>query len=912
MRIFLFETCLALIVAVAGGSTALAAIEDQNVPKEKEPEPPPPQVLTKPPELLQFVNARYPQKLLEAGVGGEVVMQIEIDAVGAVRRVEILQASEPDLATPALIAATQFAFSPAEINSIPAPIRIEYRYIFTPQAPEPDAIAGRPAATTPEVLPLNFVGVVLEAGVRNPIAGAVVSVNGRRVAQTDRRGRFEVRGLTPGNLTVVVSSPYHDRFTSQETLAPDERIEARYYLRRTSFDPYETVVRAKTERREVAKVQLDRKELEKVPGTFGDPIRVIENLPGLSRTPGGLGGSLLVRGANPSDTAVFIDGVQIPLLYHFGGLTSVVNSTFLERIDFYPGGFGPRYGSATAGIVDVVTRDLDCDQVRGSGKVDIIDSSAFLCVPADEWQVAGAVRRSYIDALLPVVLDALPRDEDEGVLTASPVYYDYQLKAGRAFGDQRFDVFAFGSDDRFKLVQSGSTEDINFDFGLHTAFHRLLLRHRWKLSDTLTLNSQVAPGVVLQEFEAQASEIGADNRFGLTIWSLGWREELAWKPLDYLTVNVGLDINFGSATLDIDAPFQTELRNFPTPTFNFTESQSFDESSSQYNHAYWAEAVFETDFGLKVIPGLRVDRWDFRKTQDYSFLPRLTLRWEFIEGSTVKGAAGLYEKLPQPNFLIDPFGNPNLPPQRTQQWILGFEQEFTDLISLDIQAFYNDRNRLPTQTTAETIEDGERTRENFSPDGTGQTYGIEVLLRHLATDNGWFYGWIAYTFSRSLRQDRAADQTVSFNQGQTPNVREERALVEYPSNFDQPHILTVVGQFVLPWGLEAGIRYRLVSGNPFTPVEQGEIFYDVDAGIYSVDLDNVERNSDRLPLFHQLDLRIDKTWTFDLWKFSAYVELLNAYNASNVEQYEYDYRYDRRVEVTFLPIIPVIGVKGEF
>jgi len=44
-----------------------------------------------------------------------------------------------------------------------------------------------------------------------------------------------------------------------------------------------------------------------------------------------------VRGANPADSAVFIDGVEIPLLYHFGGLISVVNPNMLERIDFYSG-----------------------------------------------------------------------------------------------------------------------------------------------------------------------------------------------------------------------------------------------------------------------------------------------------------------------------------------------------------------------------------------------------------------------------------------------------------------------------------------------------------------------------------------------------------------------------------------------
>ena len=71
-----------------------------------------------------------------------------------------------------------------------------------------------------------------------------------------------------------------------------------------------------------------------------------------------------------------------------------------------------------------------------------------------------------------------------------------------------------------------------------------------------------------------------------------------------------------------------------------------------------------------------------------------------------------------------------------------------------------------------------------------------------------------------------------------------------------------------------------------------------------------ETRSTRTPLFHQLDLRAEKTWTFDTWTFSAYLDVLNVYNAENPEATEYDYRYRESAPVRGVPIVPTLGVKG--
>ena len=73
-----------------------------------------------------------------------------------------------------------------------------------------------------------------------------------------------------------------------------------------------------------------------------------------------------------------------------------------------------------------------------------------------------------------------------------------------------------------------------------------------------------------------------------------------------------------------------------------------------------------------------------------------------------------------------------------------------------------------------------------------------------------------------------------------------------------------------------------------------------------------EPNSVRLPLFHQLDLRIDKRWQFAYWRLSTYLDVQNAYNHMAVEGYSYNYNYSQRVRNTGVPILPSLGVRGEF
>lgn len=126
--------------------------------------------------------------------------------------------------------------------------------------------------------------------------------------------------------------------------------------------------------------------------------------------------------------------------------------------------------------------------------------------------------------------------------------------------------------------------------------------------------------------------------------------------------------------------------------------------------------------------------------------------------------------------------------------------------------------------------------------------------------------------------------------------------------WDQTHILTAIGSYQLGKGWEFGLRWRFVSGRMYTPNIGG--VYDYDAGAYQA-IPQLPVFGSRLPAFHQLDMRIDKVWKFQHWSFSTYLDVLNVYYRDNPEGVSYNYNYTKQSIVTGLPILPVLGIRGE-
>lgn len=848
------------------------------------------------PRPLNYVPPTYPPEAEKAGLEATVTLQLDIDREGNVKGVNVIEPAGNGFDEAAVEAAKKLQFEPArKPDGTAVPVRFFYRYSWTSKKVEkPDDGSG---STKPATKLEALRGVVLTSGGDVPLVGATITVTDAAGAAVEVTaagdGSFQFPTLAPGKYRVVVKAPGFDSLAVEEEVVANEGVEVKYRLVATA-EGLEVVVRGARSPREVTKRTIEQRELSRIPGTNGDALRGLQNLPGVARPPG-LAGILLVRGAAPQDTQTFVDGTQIPLIYHFGGLSSVVPTEMLDKIDFYPGNFSTQYGRVMGGIVDVSIRSPKTDgKYHGLAQADFVDARVLAEGPVPGTKnkirfIAGA-RRSYIDTWLGPVL----RSAGAGV-TQAPVYWDYQLGIeANPTPSSSVRVAVFGSDDSLALIADDPPPGepaISGNVGLQTAFHRLQMRYENDIDEKNRFSAVIAFGK-----DKLAFGVGAFF-FNLDSYSISQRAEYTRRISKGVTFNTGLDVLTNYADVKYRGPRPPragEPSNGPFSTRPLIEAGF---SGWVCNPALYAEFEIAPTSRAKFVPGVRVESYSVTQGVDVS--PRLNGRVDIRPGfprTTVKGGLGVFTQPPQFQEAIPPFGTEGLRSNRAIQYALGAEQEFTRNIELSVEGFYKQLDRLVSPLPKD-IGGGV---EYFNV-GKGRIFGAEFLLKYKADSN--FFGWVAYTLSRSLR---------------TPSPGEE----ERPVNFDQTHILTALGSYRLGGGFEFGARFRLVSGNLTTPnvcnfeqegciPNRANAIYNAGAGTY-VAIPFSGPGSERLPMFHQLDLRLDKRWRFKTWQFSMYLDVQNVYNSQNVEGIDYNFNYTARQYVTGLPILPSVGFRGDF
>ncbi len=832
--------------------------------------------LTRPPAVERFVEAAYPPEAEAQKLEGRVLLSIDISATGEVTRAEVVEPAGHGFDDAALAAIRQFRFTPAEIDGKPSPVRITYAYDFVL----------RPASTAAQVRQeglVNFSGEVLERGNRTPLAGAEVALPALGMSTvTDARGRFSFRDVPPGNVQVVVTASQFQRFETSERIDAGKLTQARYHVLRTFFSPYETVVRGAREKKEVSQTSISLQEIQRIPGTTGDALKVIQNLPGVARPPLN-GGLIVIRGTSPRDSGIFLDGERIPLLFHFGGLTAVYNSELLESVDYLPGNFSSYYGGVVGGVVDVKSRNPRTDGFHGVLEVNAYNANVVLETPiTDTLSIAAAYRRSYIDVILPLFLK-----DDSPSFTVAPRYDDAQLKlTWKPDRKNTFQILGLHSQDALQLITKTSLAGdptLGRDFKNETGFDQARLRHTF-VDDAWRVDT-------IAGFDRTEVDLNIGGERGLTLGASTWaiRSTGELRLADWVTPVVGVDWTYTSGTFS--AALGRAPREGEPPYFGPTRQILYADSPFwQSQLGLWTELRLRPVPALLIIPGVRMDLVSIRlqRTPLLTADPRLAVRWSVLpEVLTLKMGVGLYHAPPslQAGEVDATFGNPDLGSRYAVQTSLGAEWNIRPDLLLSVEGFYNRLWDIPVSTSALVERNGQLVPENLVNDGRGRIYGFELLFRQALTQR--LFGWIAYTFSRSERIDRPGASWRLFD-------------------FDQTHVLTAIASYKLGAGWEIGGRFRFSTGNPRTPVLGAvkDDLTDTYVPLYG------PVNSYRLPDFAQLDVRIDKVWVFDNWSLDLYLDIQNVTNTRSTEGTTYNYNYSQSARFEGLPIVPILGIKG--
>jgi TonB family protein len=833
----------------------------------------------KAPKLRQFAEPTFPPDALAQGLSGRVEVELVVEVDGHTRDPKIKTPAGHGFDEAALEAASRLLFEPATRNGTAIPARIVFPYIFEFKAPEPP-----PEAEPPPPALARIDGRVVEQGNGQALAGVEVLLSGQSpetLAQPQRAvtasdGRFSFAELPAGTYRVSLSKAQFSSQESDETLAAGEVADFVYRMQTApDTEAFHATARVAPPPREVTRRTITKEELTRIPGTRGDALRTVELLPGVARPPFG-SGAIIVRGSSPQDTQVLLDGVPVALLYHFGGLTSFINSRMLESVDFYPGNFSVRYGRRRGGIVEASLADPARDKLHGVLDLNLIDGSIFLQGPiTSNWEFAAAARRSWID----VTLGAALSSADNISSVAAPVYYDYQVMTTYRPSDRdKLRIVVYGSGDNFKLLFEQPSDDdpaVSGNFKLATQFHRIHATWQHKISNRVDQDIELALGVFDSEFG-----LGESFNFSLKGEEAYLRSEWRMRVTDKVRLISGIDAAVLPAKVSYGGPpLGQQEGNADNGGAGATLSNRSKIATSEKLTAVQPALYLESDLDLDpfhIVLGSRID-YD-NATEQFSFDPRLAVHVALTEQTRLKGGIGLFSQPPQYQESSRSLGNPNLRPTHTLHTGLGIDHTLMPGVKLGVEGFYKYLYDAVIGTTNGMAP-------LFINGGKGRIYGLEVSAK--VDPKGRFFGYLSYTLSRSERNDH--------NDGYR--------LFDY----DQPHILTLSGVYRLGRGWEAGLTFRLVAGNPATPVVGG--IFNKDTALFSPLQGAL--NSIRNPYFHRLDMRIEKLWTFQAWRFALYLDIQNVYNAANREGLAYDFQYQQSAAVRGLPILPSLGVRGE-
>ncbi len=700
-----------------------------------------------------------------------------------------------------------------------------------------------------------------------PIAGASVFLENTELgSQTDFDGNYEITNIAPGSYNLIVSYLGYESQTSYNIIVRSKGTPTYNFILKEAAEQLDEVVvsNANTISRPretpLSTQTLSAVEIATYPGSNNDVVQVAQTLPGVSPSVGGFRNDLIIRGGAPNETVYYLDGMEIPNINHFatqgsaGGPVGLINVSFIENVTLSTSAFNARYDNPLSGVLQFQQRNGNSRNFAGNFRVSA--SEAALTLEGPLFKKAGeeskttflaSVRRSYLQFLFEAI--GLP---------IRPDYWDYQFKVNHEINEYNtltflgvgsIDDFSVSPPDEFDPDQQATLDQAPF-IEQRTNTMGISWRNRFKngkgfMLTTLsnnTLNNDFTrytepineEGVI---FNNDARESETKLRYELTQFFDDWK---------------------------LTSGFNVQHSDYTNVTSDVRNNLTFDTAIDFMKYGLFANATrsFLED-KLDVSFGFRMDNDSFTQNETLlsTFSPRLSASYEFAKDWRLNGSVGRYFKLPPYTILgfrdaNNELINQNVDYTQSDHLVLGLQHYFTPSSSISFEGFYKWYEDYPVSVRDEVSLANKGGgfevlgSEPIETVGRGKAYGAELQFQQKLSNN--FYGIFSYTWFYSEFTGFDRDTFL-------------------PSVWDSRHLISFVGGYKLKRNWELSARYRFAGRTPFVPT-------DLDATLANypeVILDYTRLGEEKLDIFSQLDIRLDKKWNFKKFAFDLFIEAQN-------------------------------------
>ncbi len=588
---------------------------------------------------------------------------------------------------------------------------------------------------------------------------------------------------------------------------------------------------------EISQYNLTPKNIQIIPTARNDVFKAIRYMPGVEPTEP-LSPLVSVRGSDPGENLIMLDGVTIYNPYHFMSSSGIFNMQTVKNVEMMVGGFGAEFGGRNSSVINISTKDGDKSGVHGEVHPTTSETKLFLEFPVGEkstMMIAGRINYDLLGNFL---------------FYSNNYFYDMNLSFTHRINSRNWlTVKYFGSKDKTNMDFNYIYKYMGNSIGMEEYFNDMSLKwiNRWNNNIVTAHWKSVLTSNLFLKAQIYGSLHYADN-FSEMVMNV---EDMVFDT----STRFKSKVNDWCAkfTLDYSPFFWSNIKAGAEYNFYFFENGSeinsvdngIAEKSPQLLSFFLEDKLTFGNFQIR--PGLRGSRFDGKNLR---FEPRINANLYLEGGFKLQAAWGKYIQhivsMNTQEFEFNQFLDYYYPlngkePSISYHYIFGAEKKINKNNTVSVDIYYKDIARtysfdlMQDQYYAFQLSDK-------IVEGKGRSYGIELLW------NGSFNnlsGWASYTLSRSTR---------SF-----PHFMDGK---EYDYDYDRRHSI----KFVLNYQANKRISYSgsfiAQSGVPRSIENTLQMFYMYEpltgTMIYSPQYTNNIKNGVRMPWLIYLDFGLRK------------------------------------------------------
>ena len=763
-------------------------------------------------------------------------------------------------------------------------------------------------------------GIIQEAGSGERLSYSNVYIDSIKIGSSaNENGFFNLIGDIKKGMVLKAS---YVGYKSQSIILTDSLInnEIEINLIALTSTLNEVVVSAESSKflqasSEISKHKMSVKQLSLMPSIGEvDIFRSLQLLPGVSATNESSSG-LYIRGGQPQENLVLLDGIKVYNVDHFFGFFSAFNASAIKSVELYKGAFPSKYGGRLSSVIDLTGKVGSFNEVKGSLSANLLSANGSIEIPfMKKFSFFASGRRSFTDLLQTSFFEKIytqfdPDDDIEALDPFIPTFNFYDFNTKLSFKPTKNDL-------------------ITFSF--------------YKGEDNLNESSDTKRYQYPQFGDIEKIEIIGDldrvSRWGNEGYSFKWSRQ--WNPKFYNSLNISYSeyYNFQDDSYFVEAV----IPDIDSTIFDFNLKLDQDNSVKDFTARYDGEIVSgknnRFEFGLEYTKsdvdylflrddtlrindteqeaklysgylsydlksvrnlnfkiGIRTNRYGLNDKNYFS--PRFQADYSISDKLKIKGSYGVHYQ-----FVKQIIGE-NVTSRSRDFWLLsedknvkiGKSTHYVAGISyennswlIDTEVFYKEVENL----TEFSLRYQTAGISSLFFTGNGTVKGFETLLQKKIDK---FTGWISYTYLDAENIFPLMNDGLPFS---APHAQENE--------------FKIFGNFEMNgWNFSATFIYG--SGEPFT---QPSYKYDINL-LDDTDLSFIgvgPKNGSLLPDYHRLDISIHHIFNINKSKGDIGISVFNVYNRLNVWYYEYNFDNLPYAKSTknYLGLIPNISLKFEF